>query len=315
MEHEEVLGIVNLLDDGQLAVESFEGFGQRGTFPADAAGRLRYFGERVEYDPAALNETEARLASLGSLKRKYGPGLSDVLAHREAAAAELELLDSGEERLKEAAAREEAAAAELRVRGETLLAVRTEAASSFVRELGSVAAELEMGAALFEVALEELPFDSWSASGPCRVEFLFTSSEGDPPKPLARVASGGEVSRVMLALKSVLGRADVTSVLVLDEIDAGVGGATAVAVGRRLAELARSHQVVVVTHLAQVAAFADRHVVVEKDESSGRSVTSAREVEGDERTGELARMLSGSDTETGLAHARELLASTRSAPA
>jgi DNA repair protein RecN (Recombination protein N) len=130
---------------------------------------------------------------------------------------------------------------------------------------------------------------------------------------LARIASGGEVSRVMLALKGVLGSADEVPVLVFDEVDAGIGGATALAVGKRLAQLARRHQVLVVTHLAQVAAFADTHHVVEKRELGGRTVTSVRTVEAEERVAEVARMLAGSASEAGLAHARELMRSARAA--
>ncbi|MDP2233595.1 MAG: DNA repair protein RecN, partial [Actinomycetota bacterium] len=133
-----------------------------------------------------------------------------------------------------------------------------------------------------------------------------------PARPLARIASGGEISRVMLALKGVLGAADDVPVLVFDEVDAGIGGVTASAVGRRLRELASRHQVLVVTHLAQVAAFADKHIVVEKHMDRDTVSTSVRAVEGQARVAEIARMLSGVESDAGLAHAEELLGSARS---
>jgi DNA repair protein RecN (Recombination protein N) len=176
-----------------------------------------------------------------------------------------------------------------------------------VARLGEAASDLALAHAEFGVERTALPFESWTSDGPERVEFLFTSAAGEPLRPLAKIASGGEVSRVMLALKGVLGEADAVPVLVFDEVDAGIGGATAHAVGERLARLARSHQVLVVTHLAQVAACADVQMVVEKQEHDGRTVTTVRSVTGDERVAEVARMLSGGTSEAGIAHARELL--------
>ena len=144
---------------------------------------------------------------------------------------------------------------------------------------------------------------------------MFSPAADEPARPLSKIASGGEVSRVMLAVKGVLGAADDVEVLVFDEVDAGVGGRTALAVGRRLAQLARDHQVLVVTHLAQVAAFADAHVTVGKKTAGGRSTTTVIPVSGEARVAEVARMLSGSDTQAGLAHASELLAEAAGTPA
>jgi DNA repair protein RecN (Recombination protein N) len=166
-----------------------------------------------------------------------------------------------------------------------------------------------MEGARFEVAFRELPFPSWMADGPSRVEFLFASARGQSSQPLSRIASGGEISRVMLALKGVLGSADTVGTLVFDEVDAGIGGATATAVGARLARLATTHQVIVVTHLAQVAAYADSHIVVRKQLTDGGAVTDATSVTGDERVREVARMLSGNESSASRVHAAELLAS------
>jgi DNA repair protein RecN (Recombination protein N) len=274
----------------------------------DAGSDLRRYGEGVEHDPAALDHTEARLMTLAGLKRKYGPTLSDVIGARESAASALEALESGAEGLRRAEEHLVACEADLVAASARLAAVRAEAAPGFTTALADAARDLAMLSAAFDVAFAPLPRTAWSSEGHQRVEFLFSSNAGEPLRPLARIASGGEVSRVMLALKSVLGAADTVPVLVFDEVDAGIGGATALAVGRRLSALAQRHQVLVVTHLAQVAAFADHHIVVSKAESDGRTRTLVRRASGDERVAEVARMLAGSDTEAGLAHARELLA-------
>jgi DNA repair protein RecN (Recombination protein N) len=274
----------------------------------DAGAGIRDYGESVDYDAAGLNDAEARAAALTVLKRKYGPSLADALEARDAALASLDALESGEEGLRRAEERVDAAERSLSTSATLLGEMRAASAQGFVEKLGEAARELSMPRAAFDVRIEDLDRSGWTADGHQRIEFLFASDAGEPLRPLARIASGGEVSRVMLALKTVLGSADVVPVLVFDEVDAGIGGATAVAVGRQLAALAGDHQVLVVTHLAQVAAFADHHLVVEKGTSDGRSVTRVHEVAGDARVAEIARMLSGSDSPKGLAHARELLA-------
>lgn len=280
---------------------------------ADEIGvALRDYGESVDYDAEALDIAESRVAALRMLKKKYGPTLDDVLAESERAASELEALLAGEEGLAAADDRVREAEALLRDAAAALASVRLAAAPGFEERLAAAAADLAMPKARFAVAFAELPFEQWTAAGPQRVEFLFAPS-GEEPRPLARIASGGEVSRVMLALKDVLGAADDVPVLVFDEVDAGVGGATAIAVGRRLASLSERHQVLVVTHLAQVAAFADRHVVVSKVDLDGRVATSVSEVDAESRVAEIARMLAGSASEAGLAHARELMSSLKDA--
>lgn len=273
----------------------------------DVGVGLRDYGEGVGHDPRALNTAEDRLAALQALKKKYGPMLGDVLSAREMAVMELETLDAGEDGLRRAQEALDAADEALRLAGERLTEARAEAVPRFAAALAETLAELAMPSARFDVTIEPLPFERWTADGPHRVEFTFSSNAGEPARPLAKVASGGEVSRVMLALKSALGAADSVPVLVFDEVDVGIGGATALAVGRLLRELASQHQVLVVTHLAQVAAFADRHLVVAKAEVDGRTVTRVAPVEGAARVAEVARMLSGSDSATSLAHAEELL--------
>jgi DNA repair protein RecN (Recombination protein N) len=165
---------------------------------------------------------------------------------------------------------------------------------------------LEMGTAVVEVVQERLDRAQWSAAGPSRVELMYRPASSMSARPLRKIASGGEISRVMLACKVVLGEADETETLVFDEVDAGVGGATAVALAQVLARLAKTHQVIVVTHLAQVAVMGERHYLVSKvgDEAPE---TLIEEIDGDDRVGEIARMLSGDHTQASLQHAREML--------
>lgn len=283
-----------------------------GTVLDDLGATVRDYGQGIEHDPSALNVVEARLAALATLKKKYGPELSDVMRVREENAERLAALQAGDEGLADARKAVDLAEARLRAAGKRLATLRVEVAPSFTDELAATVEDLALTGARFEVRLEDLPFGQWTADGPQRAEFLFSSATDQPTRPLVKIASGGELSRVMLALKGVLGKADQVPILVFDEVDAGIGGSAAVAVGRRLAELSSTHQVLVVTHLAQVAAFADAHLVVRKSEEDGSTKTVVRSVEGEERVTEIARMLSGGETEAGRAHAEELLGAARS---
>ncbi len=278
----------------------------------ELASDLRAYRDSVEHDPEALDAALHRLSALGALKKKYGPDTADVLLTLAESKDTLAALDSGEQGLTEAESRVSLARDALVRSAERLMRLRHDAVPRFVSDLSSATRDLEMAGTSFDVLLEELPFDSWGDEGPQRVEFMYSPGTDQPAKPLARIASGGEISRVMLALKGVLGSADDVPVLVFDEVDSGIGGLTATAVGRRLKELADRHQVLVVTHLAQVAAFADHHIVVEKSADDEGVRTSVRSVAGPERTIEIARMLSGGETEAGIAHAEELLGMARS---
>lgn len=276
----------------------------------DIGLELKSYEAALEHDPAALERLEERHAALTRLARQYGGTLEAALDAAADAQSEVDRLEAVTESLEAAARRLDMAVRALEGAGSRLGAVRREGGTRFSHALRDAAADLALPKAVFEVAFEDLPFERWTREGPQRVEFLFASSGAERSRPLAKIASGGEISRVMLALKSILGGADRTPVLVFDEVDAGIGGATALAVGRRLKSLAASHQVLVVTHLAQVAAYADRHIVVEKRfDDDGRAVTSATEVDGDARVAEIARMLSGAKSVVSLEHAKELLAS------
>lgn len=311
-------GAADALAEGVTALSSatgldpvFDGLRDDSIRLADAvdtlAASLREYAERIDHDPRALDEAESRLASITALKRKYGPSLDDVLMTRQDAEGRLADLDAGEAGLAQARHRHEVAADSLREAGEAIVALRDAATAGFETALVAEARDLALPKAVFSVQRTLLPFESWTEDGPERVEFLFSATQGDPPRPLVKIASGGEVSRVMLALKGVLGAADKTPVLVFDEVDAGIGGATAISVGERLMRLAETRQVLVVTHLAQVAAFGGRQIAVYKAEHEGRSVTRISTVEGEARVAEIARMLSGDVSEVSIAHANELL--------
>lgn len=277
----------------------------------DIGMSIREYAETIEHDPAALNEVEARLSVLAELKKKYGPSLEEVLKTGADAKSRLASIDDGEFGRAEAERRMSGASAALTTAGERLVSIRQAAEPGFLKALAAESAELGMGGTRFGLDLSVLAFSDWTADGPMRIEFLVAAGEDQPLRPLAKIASGGEVSRVMLALKTVLGAADRVPILVFDEVDAGIGGATAIEVGRKLSHLARDRQVLVITHLAQVAAFADTHMVVRKVTDGGSVRTSVITVEGKERVAEVARMLAGGDSEVGVRHAEELLGNAR----
>ena len=272
----------------------------------DVASELRDYRDEVEFDPEDLERMQTRMARLQGLMRTYGPRMSDVFVARAAAAEIVEAASDGGEREHKAKRAYAVAEKELATRADALDAARAKAAPRFADEVTRQMARLEMGGASVEVASERLPRAQWGPAGPSRVELMYRPGAGLTPRPLKRIASGGEVSRVMLGVKVVLGQADDVETLVFDEVDAGVGGATAVALAEVLADLARTHQVIVVTHLAQVAVRAEEHYVVEKLGGDAPE-TRLREVTGEDRVREVARMLSGDASEASLAHARQML--------
>jgi DNA repair protein RecN (Recombination protein N) len=290
----------------------------------DLASSLRAYAEGVLVDPGRLEEVNVRMALLRDLERKYGDDEEAVLAFAGKAAARLAELEGGTLRSEAL----EAEAAELRRdlagTGAALTAARQQAADRLGEALRAELADLAMPSARVEVAVEQDPDDDGlEVDGRClaatedgldRVDIRLAAHPGAPLRPLGRAASGGELSRVMLALRVVLAGVDRTPTLVFDEVDAGVGGRTAAAVGRRLAQLARRHQVLVVTHLPQIAAHADRHFSVEKHSAEGTTSTHVRLLDDAGRVGELSRMLAGMEG-SGLAqaHAEELLAAATDA--
>lgn len=272
----------------------------------DVAAELRDYADDLDFDPEELERMRARWSELQGLLRSYGPTMADVFARRDEARGVVEAASDGGAAVERAQNAADAAEARLADAARALDDVRREAAPRFSAAVSEQMARLEMGTAELEVAFERLPRAEWSRRGASRAEFLYRPGAGLSARPLRRIASGGEVSRVMLALKVVLGESDSAETLVFDEVDAGVGGATAVALAGVLADLARTHQVIVVTHLAQVAVLADEHYLVSKS-AGDVPETTLTPISGEDRVREVARMLSGDTGEASLAHARELL--------
>lgn len=273
----------------------------------DCANELRAYRDGVAFDPRELARMRDRYADLKGLLRQWGPTMDDVFAMRDRSQELLSLVDDGDEQIKKAREALGAAERELFAAAKALKRARNTAAPRFCHEVGRQMARLEMGSAELVWESRDLPRAEWTLAGPSSYELLYRSGAGLTPRPLRRIASGGELSRVMLASKVVLGNADGVDTLVFDEVDAGVGGSTARALAGVLADLAATHQVIVVTHLAQVAVMADKHYVVSK-EPGDVPQTHLDEVTGEARTAEIARMLSGDQSEASLAHAKQMLA-------
>ncbi len=272
---------------------------------------LAAYAAGVEVDPARLEAVEARRGALAELVRRYGPTLEDVFVWDRQAALRVVELDGGDDRLELLRSRASELAADVAALAERLSAERVAAAA---RLAGAVTAELghlAMGKAVVDVAVTRRAVPG--RVGADDVDILLSANPGSAPASITRAASGGELSRLMLALELVaeVGDGDAAPTFVFDEVDAGIGGAAALSVGSRLAALARHAQVIVVTHLAQVAAYADRHLVVTKASDGDGTRTVVAEVTGAEREAALARMMSGQDTPRARQHARELLVAAR----
>lgn len=274
----------------------------------DVARSARDYRDGVEFDPEALEQDQERMSALQGLLRAYGPRMVDVLAARDEAADLVSAVDDAAERERAARKKVDAAEQKLASAAQALDQARRTAAPQFAEQVTAQMSRLEMGGAELLCEVRPLPRESWTQAGPSEVEFLFRPGAGMQARPLARIASGGEVSRVMLAIKVVLGQADSVDTLVFDEVDAGVGGSTAVALADVLVDLARTHQVIVVTHLAQVAVRGNAHYTVNKVAGTdGKPQTNLQQLSAEQRPAEIARMLSGDATQASLAHAREML--------
>jgi DNA repair protein RecN (Recombination protein N) len=271
----------------------------------DALEDLRRYRDTVDVDPGRLEEVRQRIQSIRTLERKYGDGEAAVLAYGEEARTRLRDLQDDEGTRASLAVRIAELAEARASLAEAIGAMRRRQAPRLSSALREELGALGMAGASLEVTLVDLPEPG--PLGAERAEFVFAAAAAQEPMPLGRVASGGELSRAMLACRSVLADLDDIPTLVFDEVDAGIGGRAAAAVGRRLAALAEHRQVVVVTHLAQIAARADRHFVVTKRAGTASVVV----VDGAKREAELARMLSGTVGDVSLAHARQLLAQER----
>ncbi|MCL2403283.1 MAG: DNA repair protein RecN [Coriobacteriia bacterium] len=275
------------------------------------ADAVSEYAAEIQHDSRVLEKAFDRLSELESLAKRYGPTLDAVIERRERLASLIDVAENSDERLFEARDAEKLARKTLTDTAQALASERKVAAKAFIRQLSDAASDLELGKVRFDLDFKELPFEQWTTNGSEKVEILYAPAPTVPTRPLTKIASGGEISRVMLALKSVLGGADNTGILIFDEVDAGIGGATGLAIGAKLKDLAKTHQVIVVTHLAQVAAYADAHFKVSKELKGDKVNTTVTPLQNDEQTQEIARMLSGSDSETALSHASELLKSAK----
>jgi DNA repair protein RecN (Recombination protein N) len=275
-----------------------------------AAGELAAYAREVDADPTRQSQVEERRQAISALKRRYGPELDDVLAWWAAAEESVSAVDGADARVGELAAQVEALRARVVEGAAALTAARRSAATLLGAAVTDELRELAMAEASISVELDTAEDPAgFTPEGADTVTMLLTPHSGSGARPLGKGASGGELSRIMLAIEVVLAGVDSVPSFVFDEVDAGIGGRVAVEVGRRLARLARTAQVIVVTHLPQVAAFADHHVVVTKDASGQVTASSVTVVDGADRVRELVRMLSGlEDSQSGAEHAAELLA-------
>lgn len=290
---------------------------------AELAHTLRAYRDNIEFNPQRLEEVEERLALIQTLKRKYGSTITDILAFGARAAADLDAIVHSEERMADLHAQEDVLLREIGRQAALLSQARRTAGADIARRLEQELADLNMRHVRFQVSVANTPADdgvvvdtpaadlapgryAFDATGIDRVEFLISPNPGEPLKPLARVASGGETARVMLALKSILSAADETPTLIFDEIDVGIGGRSGYVVGEKLWRLTPRHQVICITHLPQVAAYGDRHFTVNKEVVGEQTRTHLREMAGDERVHEVAAML-GSTSELSRENAREML--------
>jgi len=300
---DKLTGTVDALETGLFQLE-------------DAAGFLRRYSESIDSDESRLEELDARLDLLNRLKRKYGPTLKDVIQKRLTSEAELSGLSGQEERARELASRMASAREKASTLAEGLSKARKAAAAELEKKIEKELSDLGMKGAVFNAMIEpERNPDGTSRfneKGADRVIFYISANPGEEVKPLARIASGGELSRIMLAMKSVTSVGRVPT-LVFDEIDTGVGGAMAQVVGLKLKEVSKRHQVLCITHLPQIAAFADKHYSVTKKSSSGKTVTSVKELSGSERVEEISSLLGGMKvTDVTRKHAAELIEAAES---
>ena len=317
------LGKLSQIDTSQAALN--DGLTALAETLADLVRSLRDYLEAIEYNPRRLEEVEERLDLLHRLTRKFGGSVEAVIAFGQDARKQLETITNASARILELEASESALLAELAAQGLALSEKRKQAAVKMSRAIEAELDDLRMASAHFSVDFQTRPDAhglplaleggsrlAFDATGLDRIEFMVAPNPGEGPKPLAKIASGGETSRLMLALKNVLARADQVPTLIFDEIDQGIGGRVGGTVGRKLWNLGRDHQVLVITHLPQLAVYGDSHFQVQKVIEDGRTLTRLALLAGEPRTLELAQML-GDVTEGTLRSAQDLLLAAQDA--
>jgi len=278
----------------------------------EAAHALHDYYQNLEHDEGLLQQTIERLEIYKKMKKKYGPTVDDIAAVAEKLGSEQELFDGRKEKIAAYLQRRQLLEQHLRQAAGTLSELRRETAVLLEKEIAEAMQNLALRGARLQISVS--PSGAIGPSGQDSVEFLFSANSGEPLRPLSKTASGGEIARVMLAVKSVLAVQDNVPTLIFDEIDAGIGGLTVRAVADRLRQLARHRQVICVTHQPLIAAAADHHFLIFKQEEAGRTVTRLAALDAAEREGELARMLGGDAAQPAtLEHAREMLNTARAA--
>lgn len=273
----------------------------------DVAHEVKEFGDSVEFDEQALNDVEERLDLISKLKRKYGAEIEDILKYLETARKDLEDIKLSDERTNELKEELCSIVSELQGYGKELSKRRAKYAEVLEKGIEQSLHELNMERSQFKVNIETS--DEFYENGMDRVEFLISTNPGEPLKPLVKIASGGELSRVMLAIKSILADSDNVDTLIFDEIDTGVSGRAAMSIAKKLSEIGRGKQVICITHLPQLTAAADNHYLIQKNTEGEMASTTLTELDGEQREIELARIIDGGEvTELALSHAREMLA-------
>jgi len=302
---------INQMDP--LFSETIERLGETILQLEDVANTLRDYRKRIEYDPKGLEEIEERLDQISRLKRKYGSTIAEILEFGKKVNNELEGMEGRTERIEAIKAEIELNRQGLTKEARRLSEKRGRVAKEIEKRIGEELSHLGMGALTFLIRLYKEPgtdtLDGYRAypNGIDRVEFLI-SNPGEDPRPLSKIASGGELSRLMLSLKTILAGSDDTPTLIFDEVDAGIGGKTADAVGRRLKLISKDRQVLCITHLPQIASLADNHFLVEKKIEHGRTIARIRLLDKRERVEEIARMLGGKTvTATSMRYAEEMV--------
>lgn len=302
--------VTDLTEAARLAPElnnSKELLDQASYLLDDAARDISIFRDELSFEPERLEQIETRLDLVSKLKRKYGEGIEQILAFRNEAAATLERISNSKERVAELEAERSAVQTKYYSAAKKLRGLRQVKGEQLALEAQSHVRDLGMKNARLEIEIKSNSGEGLSASGTEKVELLFSANLGEEPKPLSKIASGGEMSRVMLGLKAVFSQLDSIPTLVFDEIDSGVGGKAAQAVAEKIARVSVGKQVLCVTHLPQIAAVAQTHFYIQKHIHGERTVTTVSALDTTTRVRELARMLSGDESQVALQHAQELL--------
>lgn len=272
---------------------------------SDCAGDLGNYLDQMDYQPQALEQVEERLDLIYRLKRKYGNSVEEILEYLEKSREQLQQLNLSEEKAQELQEEYLRLKPQVQQAADLLTSRRHKAAKEFLSRVKKELEFLNMPSVRLSVSAGR---SGWKPDGQDELEFLISSNVGEEPKPLAKIASGGELSRVMLSIKNVLAQKDRVGTAVFDEIDTGVSGKAAQKIGQKLQEVSHNRQVICVTHLAQVAVYADHHLLIEKSEEDGRTYTRIKPLDRQGRVEEIARMISGENlTETAIQNAREML--------